>query len=105
MLKLVPDGGVVVNTARGSLVDTEALARECAAGRLDAFLDVTDPEPLPPGHPLLTLPNVLVTPHMAGAQGSEVRRLGLYAVEEAERFARGEELLGRLRREDLARLA
>lgn len=105
MLKLVPDGGVVVNTARGSLVDTEALARECAAGRLDAFLDVTDPEPLPPGHPLLTLPNVLVTPHMAGAQGSEVRRLGLYAVEEAERFARGEELLGRLRRADLARLA
>ena len=105
MLKLIPDGGVVVNTARGSLVDTDALGWECAAGRLDAFLDVTDPEPLPPGHPLLTLPNVLVTPHMAGAQGSEVRRLGQYAVEEAERFARGEELLGRLVREDLARLA
>ncbi|MFD9910187.1 hydroxyacid dehydrogenase [Streptomyces sp. NPDC059063] len=105
MLKLVPDGGVVVNTARGSLIDTEALTRECASGRLDAFLDVTDPEPLPPGHPLLTLPNVLVTPHIAGAQGSEVRRLGEYAVGEVERYVRGEPLLGRLRREDLARLA
>ncbi|EPH43347.1 hydroxyacid dehydrogenase [Streptomyces aurantiacus] len=105
MLKLIPDGGVVVNTARGSLIDTEALARECAAGRLDAFLDVTDPEPLPPGHVLLTLPNVLVTPHIAGAQGSEVRRLGEYAVAEVERYARGEALLGALRREELGRLA
>ncbi|MCQ4212617.1 hydroxyacid dehydrogenase, partial [Streptomyces longispororuber] len=72
MLRLVPDGGVVVNTARGSLVDAEALAAECGSGRLSAYLDVTSPEPLPAGHPLLTLPNVLVTPHVAGAQGSEV---------------------------------
>ncbi|MEV0317935.1 hydroxyacid dehydrogenase [Streptomyces sp. NPDC050658] len=105
MLKLIPDGGTVVNTARGSLLDTEALAAECATGRLDAFLDVTDPEPLPPGHPLLTLPNVLVTPHIAGAQGSEVRRLGEYAVGEVERFVAGEELRGRLLREELPRLA
>ncbi|MFE0102171.1 hydroxyacid dehydrogenase [Streptomyces sp. NPDC059009] len=105
LLKLIPDGGVVINTARGSLVDTDALARECGAGRLDAFLDVTDPEPLPAGHPLLGLPNVLVTPHVAGAQGSEVRRLGEFAVAEVERFVRGEELVGRLRREELGRLA
>ncbi|GHC66353.1 2-hydroxyacid dehydrogenase [Streptomyces flavofungini] len=105
MLDLIPDGGVVVNTARGSLLDTDALTRACAAGRLDAFLDVTDPEPLPPGHPLLALPNVLVTPHIAGAQGSEVRRLGEYAVAEVERYVRGDVLLGRLRREDLGRLA
>lgn len=105
MLKLIPDGGVVINTARGSLVDTQALARECGTGRLDAFLDVTDPEPLPPGHPLLALPNVLVTPHLAGAQGSEVRRLGEYAVAEVERLVRGEELRGRLRREELGRSA
>lgn len=105
MLKLIPDGGTVINTARGSLVDTEALARECGAGRLDAFLDVTDPEPLPAGHPLLTLPNVLVTPHVAGAQGSEVRRLGEFAVGEVERFLAGAPLRGRLRREELARLA
>ncbi|MFF1375603.1 hydroxyacid dehydrogenase [Streptomyces sp. NPDC058308] len=105
MLKLIPDGGAVINTARGSLVDTEALARECGAGRLDAFLDVTDPEPLPAGHALLRLPNVLVTPHIAGAQGSEVRRLGEYAVAEVERFVAGAELRGRLLREELARLA
>ncbi|MFK4064256.1 hydroxyacid dehydrogenase [Streptomyces sp. NPDC029674] len=105
MLKLIPDGGVVINTARGSLVDTEALARECGAGRLDAFLDVTDPEPLPAGHALLRLPNVLVTPHIAGAQGSEVRRLGEYAVSEVERYVAGAELRGRLLRGDLSRLA
>ncbi|WP_443042740.1 hydroxyacid dehydrogenase [Streptomyces sp. NBC_00344] len=105
MLALIPDGGTVINTARGSLVDTEALARVCASGRLDAFLDVTDPEPLPTDHPLLRLSNVLVTPHVAGAQGSEVRRLGRYAVEEAERFARGEPLRGGLGRAELTRLA
>lgn len=105
LLKLIPDGGAVINTARGSLVDTQALARECGAGRLDAFLDVTDPEPLPPDHALLHLPNVLVTPHIAGAQGSEVRRLGEFAVAEVERFVAGEELRGRLRREELDRLA
>ncbi|MEU5577705.1 hydroxyacid dehydrogenase [Streptomyces huasconensis] len=105
MLRLMPDGGCVINTARGSLVDTEALARECGTGRLDAFLDVTDPEPLPAGHALLTLPNVLVTPHIAGAQGSEVRRLGEYAAAEVERYVAGEPLRGRLRREDLGRLA
>ncbi|MFJ2770000.1 hydroxyacid dehydrogenase [Streptomyces sp. NPDC087300] len=105
MLRLIPDGGVVINTARGSLVDTEALARECALGRLDAFLDVTDPEPLPAGHALLHLRNVLVTPHVAGAQGSEVRRLGEYAVAEVERVTRDEPLQGRLHRADLPRLA
>ncbi|MFJ9036164.1 hydroxyacid dehydrogenase [Streptomyces sp. NPDC102406] len=105
MLRLMPDGGVVINTARGALLDTEALAAECAAGRLSAYLDVTHPEPLPAGHPLLTLPNVLVTPHIAGAQGSEVRRLGLYAVEEVERFVRGEALRGATGRDDLVRVA
>lgn len=105
MLRLIPDGGAVVNTARGSLVDTGALAAECGAGRLSAYLDVTDPEPLPVGHPLLTLPNVLVTPHVAGAQGSEVRRLGVYAVEEVERFVRGVPLRGGTGRGDMVRVA
>ncbi|WP_428957683.1 hydroxyacid dehydrogenase [Streptomyces sp. cg35] len=105
MLALIPDGGVVVNTARGALLDTEALAAECGSGRLSAYLDVTHPEPLPAGHPLLSLPNVLVTPHIAGAQGSEVRRLGLYAVEEVERLVRGSELRGRTGRGDMVRVA
>ncbi|MFE1952322.1 hydroxyacid dehydrogenase [Streptomyces sp. NPDC059524] len=105
MLALVPDGGTVINTARGALVDNEALAVECSAGRLSAYLDVTWPEPLPSGHPLLTLPNVLVTPHVAGAQGSEVRRLGVFAVEEVERVVSGLELRGGTGRGDMARVA
>ncbi len=105
MLALIPDGGALVNTARGAIVDTDALTAECASGRLEAYLDVTTPEPLPPGHPLLSLPNVLVTPHIAGAQGSEVRRLGQYAVAEVARWVAGEPLLGEVTREALPRLA
>ncbi|MFJ4918810.1 hydroxyacid dehydrogenase [Streptomyces sp. NPDC088725] len=105
MLKLIPDGGVVINTARGALIDHEALTRECADGRLDAYLDVTEPEPLPAGHPLYSLPNVLVTPHLAGALGSEVRRLGAYATAEVERYLAGEPLQGALRRQDMERMA
>ncbi|HTJ35924.1 MAG TPA: hydroxyacid dehydrogenase [Dactylosporangium sp.] len=104
-LALLPDGAIVVNTARGTLVDTDALARACAAGRIDACLDVTDPEPLPAGHPLLALPNVWITPHLAGAQGSEVRRLGEYAVAEVERFVAGEPLHGAVHAAHLPLLA
>ncbi|NUR70371.1 MAG: hydroxyacid dehydrogenase [Hamadaea sp.] len=104
-LALLPDGAILINTARGSLVDTDALARECANGRIDACLDVTDPEPLPPGHPLFQLDNVWITPHMAGVQGREVRRLGEYAVAEVERLLAGEPLLGRVYADQLALLA
>ncbi|MFJ2419770.1 hydroxyacid dehydrogenase [Streptomyces brevispora] len=105
MLALISDGGALINTARGALVDTEALTAECASGRLEAYLDVTDPEPLPPAHPLLALRNVLVTPHIAGAQGSELRRLGQYAVDEAARWVAGEPLHGEVARHSLVRLA
>ncbi|NJP46984.1 hydroxyacid dehydrogenase [Actinacidiphila epipremni] len=104
-LGLLRDGAAVVNTARGRLVDTEALARACETGRLDAYLDVTDPEPLPEGHVLHRLRNVLLTPHIAGCQGTEVARLGAYAVDEVARFAAGQPLLGAVRVEDLARIA
>ncbi|REH39439.1 phosphoglycerate dehydrogenase-like enzyme [Kutzneria buriramensis] len=102
-LGLLRDGAVLVNTARGGLVDTEALVRHC--GRIDAVLDVTDPEPLPPGHPLLRLPNVFVTPHVAGALGTETRRLGEFAVAEIGRWLAGFPLDGAVRAEDLARSA
>ncbi|TMR19252.1 hydroxyacid dehydrogenase [Nonomuraea turkmeniaca] len=104
-LDLLPDGAVVVNTARGSLIDTEALTRACASGRISAVLDVTDPEPLPPGHPLFTLPNVMITPHLAGAQGRELRRLGEFAVAEVSRLLSGAPLLGRVEPEHLAYIA
>lgn len=99
------DGSIFINTARGALVDTAALTQACAAGRIDAVLDVTDPEPLPAGHPLFSLPNVLITPHIAGVTGSEMRRLGEYAVTEVERYVCGEPLQGLVRGEDLPILA
>jgi phosphoglycerate dehydrogenase-like enzyme len=88
-LALLPDGAVLINTARGSLVDTDALTRELVAGRISAVLDVTEPEPLPPGSPLYRLPNVFLTPHVAGSLGNELRRLGLLVVEELRRLRDG----------------
>lgn len=104
-IALMRGGTIVINTARGALVDTEALTRACASGHLDAVLDVTDPEPLPPGHPLLSLPNVLVTPHLAGASGMEVRRLGGYVLAELTAYLHGQPLRGQIHRDDLPILA
>lgn len=88
-LALLRDGATVVNTARGSLVDTAALEAECASGRLDAILDVTDPEPLPASSVLHDLPNVMLTPHVAGSLGSETLRMTDHALDELDRYARG----------------
>ncbi|WP_181802079.1 hydroxyacid dehydrogenase [Streptomyces shenzhenensis] len=89
-LALMRDGATLINTARGALVDYEALTEELVAGRLHAVLDTTDPEPLPPVSPLFDLPNVLLTPHIAGSVGNEIRRLGDTALAELGRYARGE---------------
>ncbi|WP_330460542.1 hydroxyacid dehydrogenase [Streptomyces sp. NBC_00820] len=91
-LALMPTGSVLVNTARGALVDHDALTGELRAGRLSAVLDVTDPEPLPPDSPLFDLPNAVITPHVAGSQGNELARLGLTVVQEAERLVSGSAL-------------
>lgn len=104
-LGLLRDGAILVNTARGALVDTDALAEHCAAGRLDAVLDVTDPEPLPAGHRLFALGNVLITPHLAGTRGRELRRFGEFVVGEVERLVAGQPLLGRVDPADLSRIA
>lgn len=88
-LALLRDGATVVNTARGAVLDTAALERECATGRLDAILDVTDPEPLPADSVLYDLPNVMITPHVAGSLGSETRRMSDSAIDEVERYLAG----------------
>ncbi|MDN5724341.1 MAG: hydroxyacid dehydrogenase [Propionibacteriales bacterium] len=93
LLARLPDHAVVINTARGAIIDTAALTAECRTGRLDAVLDVTHPEPLPQDHPLLHLPNVLVTPHIAGALGNEIGALGESAVAEIERLAAGQPMV------------
>jgi len=104
-LALIPDGGVLINTSRGALVDHAALTDEVVSGRLSAVLDVTDPEPLPAGSPLYTLPNVILTPHIAGSLGNELRRLGETVASEAERLAEGLPLAHEVRHADLARVA
>ena len=92
-LAAMPDGALLVNAARGPVVDTAALLTEVAGGRISAALDVTDPEPLPAGHPLWKLPNVFLTPHIGGAvQGLLPRAYGL-AGEQLRRFRSGVPLL------------
>lgn len=104
-LARMKDGATLINTARGYLVDGAALEDELQTGRLYAVIDTTDPEVLPRQSRLYDLPNVFLTPHIAGAMGTETRRLGALATEEIERYARGEPFRYRIRREDLARLA
>jgi phosphoglycerate dehydrogenase-like enzyme len=91
-LALLRDGATFINTARGALVDQEALVRELVSGRIRAAIDVTEPEVLPADSPLYDLPNVLLTPHVAGSVGAERERLGTLVVNEVERFVRGERL-------------
>lgn len=74
LLAALPDGALVVNVARGKVVDTDALVAELTSGRLSAALDVTDPEPLPAGHPLWTTPNTVLTPHVGGNTDLSVPR-------------------------------
>ncbi|MDI3405322.1 hydroxyacid dehydrogenase [Streptomyces cavernicola] len=88
-LALMPDGATLINTARGSLVDTAALTAELRTGRLHAVLDHTEPEVLPADSPLFDLPNVLLTPHLAGSIGGELHRLADSAIDELARYARG----------------
>ncbi|MFG3340999.1 hydroxyacid dehydrogenase [Glycomyces sp. NPDC048151] len=104
-LAAMKDGTVLVNTARGRLVDTDALVAELRTGRLSAVLDVTHPEPPQRESELYDLPNVFLTPHVAGSQGNELARMGLCIVEEAERLAAGEPLLNRVDPELLGRRA
>lgn len=104
-LALIPGGGTIINTARGALIDTAALEAECVSGRLSAILDVTDPEPLPAESRLWDLPNVLVTPHVAGAQDAEVHRLVDTALDELERYVHGQPTLHRISTHELSRIA
>ena len=104
-LASMPDGAVFINTARGALVDHDALREELARGRLSAVLDVTDPEPLPAGDPLYSLPNVTLTPHIAGSMGNELPMLGEAAVTEIERLASGKPYLFPVALDDLGHIA
>jgi phosphoglycerate dehydrogenase-like enzyme len=89
-LAAMPDGALLVNAARGVVVDTDALLAELSAGRLRAALDVTDPEPLPEGHPLWSAPGLLLTPHVAGAVPDTNERAAAAVTDQLARILAGE---------------
>jgi phosphoglycerate dehydrogenase-like enzyme len=101
-LGLLPDGALLINAGRGRTVETPALLRELQRGRLRAVLDVTDPEPLPAGHPLWALPNVLITPHLAGESPEATARAFALAGDQVRRFAAGQPLINQVARYLLA---
>jgi len=88
-LRRMKDGAVVINTARGGIIDHDALIEECRKGRIIAFLDVTEPEPLPPDSPLRDLKNVYITPHVAGAGYYGYHMIGKTVVKSLEDFFAG----------------
>ena len=101
LLRSMKDHAIFVNTGRGATVDEAALIEELKAGRIYACLDVTDPEPPEPGSPFYTLPNCLLTPHIAGAVGNGRLLLGRFAVDEILRYLSGRSLEGQVSRREV----
>ncbi|MFD8066563.1 hydroxyacid dehydrogenase [Streptomyces parvulus] len=105
LIESMPADAVLINTSRGAVVDQAALTDAVLAGRVRAVLDVTDPEALPADHPLWDCEHALITPHLAGSEGNEWRRLADLALDETTRWASGAGFLHPVRRERLAFLA
>jgi len=91
-IALIKPGALLVNAARGPVVATDALVEALEQNRLQAVLDVTDPEPLPAGHPLWSAPNCMITPHVGGSTPEFIHRAFRFGAEQVRRFAAGEEL-------------
>ncbi len=91
-LARMKDGALLVNVARGPVVDTDALVAALHSGRISAAVDVVDPEPLPEGHPLWSAPNLLITPHVGGASSAMWPRAHRLVRDQLQRFAAGEPL-------------
>jgi phosphoglycerate dehydrogenase-like enzyme len=91
-IALMKPGALLVNAARGPVVVTEALVNALQQNRLRAVLDVTDPEPLPEGHPLWSAPNCMITPHVGGSTPEFIHRAFRFGAEQIRRFIAGEEL-------------
>ncbi|WP_243795228.1 hydroxyacid dehydrogenase [Saccharopolyspora gloriosae] len=105
LIESMRPAAVLINTARGAILDQDALLDAASAGRVRAVLDVTEPEVLAVDHPLRHCPNVLITPHLAGSRGNECRRLARHAVAELRRWAAGSGFAHPVHREQLERIA
>ena len=92
VLASLPDGALVVNVARGPVIDSDALLNELTSGRLRAALDVTDPEPLPADRPEWEMTNVFITPHIGGDTHEFARRAGSFVADQVQRHLDGEKL-------------
>jgi len=104
-LALLPNGATVINVGRGALLDLEALTKEVRKGRLRCAIDVTDPvEPLPPAHPLRTLPGAIVTPHIGGGTSKARREMADDLIDDLGRFFRGEAVKNRVTTAMLSRM-
>jgi phosphoglycerate dehydrogenase-like enzyme len=95
-IKKMKDGATLINVARGAIVDTDALVAELHTGRITAGLDVTDPEPLPAGHPLWSAPNLIITPHVGGDSGAFDPRARKMVQEQLSRLAENKPLLNQI---------
>ena len=104
-LRLLRDGAVLVNTARGPLIDHNALLKECRTGRILVVLDVTDPEPLPPDSPFRELPNIIITPHISGAGYYGYFKTGSSTLQALEDFFAGKPVKGAISPREYAHMA
>jgi len=105
-LALMKKDAVLINTARGSLIDEDALVAHMKAGNLKyACLDVTDPEPPLKDSPLLSVPNIIMTPHLAGLAQNGLRRIGSHVADEIEKMLAGKPMLAEVTENMLAKMA
>ena len=104
-LELLKPDAILLNTARGALIDEDSLVAKLRTSRLYAVLDVTDPEPPAPDHPFRTLPNCVLTGHVAGAVNNGLHRLGRHAAAEIESYVDGRPLAGEVYESQLPTLA
>ncbi len=102
---MMKDGAILINTARGALINETDLAEELSRNRIFACLDVTEPEPPSQDSAFRKLPNVILTPHLAGCMTDTLYRMSSLAVDELERFHNGEKLQYQVRKEQLISIA
>lgn len=100
-LRLLKEGAVFINTARGGLVNEKDLVDVLKEGRVSAYIDVTDPEPPALDHPFFTLPNCVLTPHIAGSTANEVFRMGDYVLREVRNYVNGSPLENELKLDEI----